>query len=483
MMMYRLTTVLLVILSTLLFAGPQADTIPLTTQSDDALQLFLRGRDLAEKLRGQESIRHYQRAVELDPNFAIAHLNLALVQPTAKDFFESLNRAKELADKVSEGERLWILGVDAGVNGFPMKQREYYLKLVQLYPNDERAHNLLGTHYFAQQEYDKAIAEYSRAIRINPGFSQAYNQLGYAYRFIGNYDESEKSFQAYIELIPDDPNPYDSYAELLMKMGKYEPSIEQYKKALGADPNFVASHIGIATNLNLMGKHSEAREQLKKLQSMARNEGEQRAALFAMAISYVYEAQMEKALEMMEQQYQMGAKINDHAAMAGDLIAMGNIYYEMGQFDKAKSIYEKANQTIQNSGHKKEIKDNAQRNYLYNSARVALMQKDLTTARARAEEFRKAVNAIQNQPQIWLSHEIDGLIALQEKDYEKAIEELKQANVQNPYTHYRLASVYLARGDKENARIFFSNAAEHNTLNSMQHAFIRAKARKMLTSL
>ena len=99
-----------------------------------------------------------------------------------KGFFAFLNEAKAHLDKVSEGERSWILGFEAGVNGNPMQQREHYQKLVELFPNDERAHNILATHYFGIQEYEKAIDEYNKAIEINPNFSPAYNQLGYAHR-------------------------------------------------------------------------------------------------------------------------------------------------------------------------------------------------------------------------------------------------------------------------------------------------------------
>ena len=277
-------------------------------------------RDRFDKLRAQEAEQYFRKAIELDPNFAVAYLNLAFTVSSAKEFFEYLNKASALIDKVSEGEKLWIKGVEAGVNGFPMKQRDYFEMLINKYPNDERTYNLLGGNYFGQQEWVKAIEVYSKATAINPDFSQPYNQLGYAYRFLDNYDEAEKAFKKYIQLIPNDPNPYDSYAELLMKTGKFQESIDQYKKALTFDPNFVPSHIGIATNLNFLGKHDEARVQLKKLQDMARNDGERRAAWFAMTVSYVDEGNMEKALETIEWQLESNKKINDPTAMAGNCL-------------------------------------------------------------------------------------------------------------------------------------------------------------------
>ena len=105
--------------------GPKQDNkIPITTNSKEAKELFLKGRDLAERLRGQDSRQYFEKAVEKDPNFALAYLNLAQVQPTNKGFFEVLNNATALVDKVYQGERWMILGFQAIVNADPVQQRE-----------------------------------------------------------------------------------------------------------------------------------------------------------------------------------------------------------------------------------------------------------------------------------------------------------------------------------------------------------------------
>ena len=223
--------------------------IPVTTASDEARAEFVRGRDLAERLRVTDSISHFQKAVALDPSFALAELSLANSAPTAKEFFEHLDKAVHLADKASDGERFLILATQAGANNDTVKQKELLEQLVAVYPDDERAHFNLGGYYFGQQEYASAIDQYRKATEINADYSTAYNILGYAYRQSGDYGAAEKAFQRYIELIPKDPNPYDSYAELLLKMGRFDDSIAQYRKALEIAPNFVNAHQGIAMDL------------------------------------------------------------------------------------------------------------------------------------------------------------------------------------------------------------------------------------------
>ena len=465
-------------------AAPEEDgKIPITTKSEKAREYYLQGRDLWEKLRFQESIQFFEKAIAEDPDFAMAYLNLSFVVPSAKGFWENLDKAKALVDKVSEGERLWILGLEAGAHAYAMKQRELYKELVEAYPQDERAHNLLGNHYFGQEDYELAIGEYQKATGINPDFSQPYNQLGYAHRFMENFAEAEEAFKKYIELIPGDPNPYDSYAELLMKIGRYDESIEQYQKALEVNPNFPPSHIGIATNLNFKGNYEEARQQLQKLYDMARNDGERRAAHFAISVSYVDQGNWDAALEEQDKAYALAEKINDAAAMGGDLVVMGNILLEAGRTDEAQAKYEKAVEVAEASNLSEQVKDNFRRVYLFNAARAALKKGDIETAKAKADEYRQQVEAVRNPFQIKLSHQVAGMIALEEKEYGKALEELQKASLQNPYNWFRMALAFQGRGDMDKARELCEKAAKWNALNSLNYAFMRHKAEQMLTSM
>jgi tetratricopeptide (TPR) repeat protein len=364
-----------------------------------------------------------------------------------------------------------------------MQQRENYQKLVSAYPNDERALTILGTNYFGQQEWSRAIAEYDKAVKIAPDFSQPYNQLGYAHRFLENYESAEKAFLKYIELIPNDPNPHDSYAELLLRIGRYDESIGHYRKALEMNPNFVASHVGIATNLVLKGEHAAARRQIQALHAMARNDGERRAAHFATTVSYVDEGKVQEALEEQNRQFALAEKINDAANMAGDLVNMGNIYLETGSYDEALIKYQMAVDVVENSDLAEEVKDNTRRGYFFNAARVATKKKDFETAKAHQEKYRKRVEAINNPFQIRLAHQLAGMIALEEQNYDRAIEELQQANQQNPYNFYRIALAYQGMGNNDKAREYCEKAVNFNALNSMNYAFIKNKAVQMLESM
>ena len=276
-------------------------------------------------------------------------------------------------------------------------------------------------------------------------------------------------------MIPDDPNPYDSYAELLMKTGKFEESIVQYKKALELNPNFVPSHIGIACNLNFLGRHTQARQQLDSLFNMARNDGERRAALFAKAVSYVDEGKSDEAIKVLWQAYAIAEKNRDDASMAFDLGTIGNINLEQKKNEEASRMFASSLETINNSSLSDEVKANAQRAYLYNKIRVAIVTNNLETARKNSRLFAENVKKIDNPNQTRLVHELFGRLALKENNYELAVNELKQSNLQNPYNLYRLAWAYEGMKNKAEVENYFKKVKNFNVLNSMQYAFVRQK--------
>src|SRR5580765_6850800 len=149
-------------------ATPDGGKIPITTSSEEAKKEFVQGRDMFERLLANDSLQHFDKAVSLDPSFASAELAWANAAPTAKEFFDHLNKAVSLADKVSEGEKLQILATQAGANGDVVKQKEYLEKLAAAFPHDERSHFVLAGFHFGQQEMGEAVEHYKKATELAP---------------------------------------------------------------------------------------------------------------------------------------------------------------------------------------------------------------------------------------------------------------------------------------------------------------------------
>jgi len=457
---------------------PAGDKIPITTSSEEARQAYLKGRDLNEKLRATDAHKLFAEAVAKDKDFALAHLALAQSSGTAKEFFASLADAVALSAKVTEGERLLILGTEAGARGKPAVQKQMFVKLTKLFPNDERAHNVLGGMYFGQQDYTQAVAEYEKAVKINPQFSAPYNQMGYAYRFMEKYPKAEEAFKKYIQLIPDDPNPYDSYAELLMKTGRFDESIASYQKALSVDPNFIASYVGIGNNQMFMGKGDEARKSFTKLMSVARNDGEKRQALFWMAVSYLHEGATDKALAEVQKEAAIAEASQDLANLSADYNLMGNILLEAGQPDQAWDKFETSLATIDKANVPPEVKEGVVRNRLFDEARVLLAKNDIAGAKAKSKTYATQVAAKKIPFEMRQQHELVGIIAIAEKNYTLAVTELQQANQQDPRVLYHLAIALQGKGDTKKAKEIGDKAGNFNAL-GVNYAYVRKKARDM----
>ncbi len=478
-LVYRSSVLLVIVMvfSGIIGCSGDSGKLPITTSSEDALEYYLKGREYYDKYRVNLARDYLIKAIEADSNFALAYLELSFASSgESNKLFAYLEKAVSLVDNVSEGERLMILGWQASVSRDPQRAGELFRHLVELYPNCEKARSQLGHFYFEQREYELAIGEFSKAIEINDKFAPPYNMLGYSYRYLGDYEKAEQAFQKYIELIPNDPNPYDSYAELKMKMGDYGLSIESYYKALEIDSTFYASHIGIASNLNFLGKHKDARDQIQELYDATGDYSVRIQALNAMVISYVDEGLLDKALDEIYRRFKLAAKADDYYVMSSSLATAAIILFEMGEIDRAEQEYAKAQELVAQSNLSEEIKTDSRRYIPFFAARFALARNDIQEAKVNYEEYSNLAELSNNPSLIWRAHFLAGLIAMAEKDYDKAIGELNQSNLYSPYRIYHLAMAYEGKGDFVKARETYKEAANYNVLNDINYAIVRLKA-------
>ncbi len=455
------------------------DKLPITTKSESAKKYFLQAREMGDKLKGPEAIDLYNKAIQEDPDFALAYVEKSQFDFRGKDFLDDINKAVALKDKVSEGEKLLIDSRLENLNGNSTKEVENLESALALFPNDERLHFDLSQVQFANQNYDKGLPELQKAIDINPQFSPAYNMLGYAYKNMGNFTESEKAFKKYISLVPDDPNPYDSYAELLMKEGKFDESILNYQKALKIDPAFISSRAGIFANYLYQGKFSDARIQVNDFLQNAKTNIQKETAHNMLALSFAYEGKFDQALSELDKEYQIAQNDNDYLNMSNIQIRMGTALYENGQYDKANEKFQAALDDYNKSASTQESKDNFRNRVAYNQNLVALkLQNNSTLAGAKSEN--KVINVLNEKTdaQTKLSHQLKAITAIEQKDPEVALKELKQSNQNDPYVYYLMGRAYQLKGDDQNAKTWFDKAINDNEIPTLNAAFAQFNAKK-----
>ncbi len=463
-------------------SSKESSKIPITTKSEIALEYYKEGLVLSEKLRGQEAVYFYLKALAEDNEFAMSYLMLAQTQTSPKRLFKYLNKAVEFSNNVSAGERYWILGTEAGINGDVALQKKYFKKLIEKYPNDEWGYNILANLMYGLQEYESAIKEYEKAIAINPNFSQPYNMLGYSYRNLGNYKSAEQYFIKYIDLISEDPNPYDSYAELLLKMGKFESSIEYYRKALSIKPDFIPSIIGIATDLNLLDQHQEAMAELNQIEVLSSSNGDRRTMNIAKAVSHVDNNDIPSAIEVLHTNLLDAKKSEDFISLAQDNDNLGYIYLLSVNLKMALKHFEKAMQYYEMSDISQDLKYILRRQLFYNAGFVAYRENDLNTLKKYTEKYTSEALKANNPNQIRQTHELAGLVNLLEEKYQSAIEEFEKSNQHNTIILYLKGTAFEALGDSAKAKEIYKSVANFNALNNMRWSYIRHKAMEKLSN-
>ena len=172
-----------------------------TTSSLDALKAYSAGREQGAKGKNAEAIPFFKHAVEIDPNFALAYLGLAVAYyneaPGLSETPEPYaTKAYELRDRVTERERFRISSLyHLLVTNDLDKEIEVAELSKQTYPGELTALNVLAFAYLRLGEYEKAVEYAKEAVHINPNTAVLYSNLGWGYRAMGRYDEAKATFE------------------------------------------------------------------------------------------------------------------------------------------------------------------------------------------------------------------------------------------------------------------------------------------------
>ena len=178
-----------------------------TTSSLEALKAFTTGNEERNRGRAMESLAFYKRAVELDPNFAVAYARIAVHYANreqveaAKPYVE---KAYELRDRVSERERLYITEKYYTYLTGELEQTIETLETwARLYPDDFVPHNNLAINYKFVGRNEEALKQALEAVRLSPNNVNAHENLVGTFITLGRFDEAEQARQAAQKINPD----------------------------------------------------------------------------------------------------------------------------------------------------------------------------------------------------------------------------------------------------------------------------------------
>jgi tetratricopeptide (TPR) repeat protein/predicted Ser/Thr protein kinase len=169
-----------------------------TTNSLEALKVFSLGLKARREKGVLEGAALFKKAIELDPNFAMAHANLAICEYDLNQIEQSKNeitKAFELRDRVTQREKLHITTFyyDIGT-GELEKATESYKDWIQTYPRDAQAHIDLGVQYTTKGQYELAIPEFREALQLEPDNVIVVANLAATYVSLNRLDEAQQVF-------------------------------------------------------------------------------------------------------------------------------------------------------------------------------------------------------------------------------------------------------------------------------------------------
>ena len=293
-----------------------------STTDAAASEEYLRGRNCMgqfiyhtiDRADLDSAITHFERAIELDPNFALAHSALGSCYVNrvlkaageAKDHEKAesaFNKALALDPKLFEA-RMHMVFIYLS-RGQKKKAREEVMVLREEYPNDVGVHFLRGVVARLDGEYGRALRSYDRMVRLNPAerVVVSYNRAR-IFMYQQRYEEALAELDQGAEMEPDHPLIQTFRARVLYYRGEVDAATRILEQVLERHPKMDGIRPILATCLSAQGKHEQANKQLTEKVKVAAAADHDIA--YWLASAYLLQGRQVLALEWLEKAINLG---------------------------------------------------------------------------------------------------------------------------------------------------------------------------------
>lgn len=211
-----------------------------------AYDLFLRGQQqygYRNRDANRLARKYFERAIELDPEFARATASLALVH--SRDAFDGWTNSPERS-----------LALAA----------EFSDAAAQINPTIPQIHFVAGQVALFREQHANAIAAAERAIEFAPNYADGYALLAWALNYAGRQAEAEKALQVAMRLNPISPaSYYETKGEILYIQGYYAKAIDAFNTSLQINPSHMRARMWLIATLVQLQKPEETQWQVDEL--------------------------------------------------------------------------------------------------------------------------------------------------------------------------------------------------------------------------
>jgi tetratricopeptide (TPR) repeat protein len=282
---------------------------------------------------------------------------------------------------------------------------------------------------------------------------------------------------------PADPDDLVRRGRTLMTLGKHDEAERLYRQALSISPRSFEASRALGILLDLKGQYPEAQTHLQRAISVAPTATVRHQAMSALALSYAFEgklAEVERQYQAVRRQQQLDGDATGAAASAR---AIGRVLLEAGDLVNARKWYELGYREWKPSPSQPASEHMLwELRWRHMQARLASREHRIEDARRLLAEFetimqRRGKVSDDNDTYRWIA----GYVAYYARDYDRAIAELTQGNLMDPFILNLVGMSYEAKGDVANARTYYRRTLESNVHN-LQSAIARPHARAKLAS-
>ncbi|MFC1715982.1 tetratricopeptide repeat protein [Candidatus Poribacteria bacterium] len=225
-----------------------------------------------------KAIRAYDKAVQLDPNFARAYYRrgyfrlhykigdagVLMYQPPVA--VEDFKKAIELDPKLADAH--FSLGTAYHQMDMPEEATAEFAKTVELDPDNVQAHVYLAQDYAAAGENEKVIQHLTKAAELEDSNAEILKTLGamqLQYGGDSGIKAAQKALEKAVELKPDDAEISMNYGYTLYLDRLFNEAIEKLKKAIEIQSNYPEAHYNLALSYKAVRKYDLARQHWEKV--------------------------------------------------------------------------------------------------------------------------------------------------------------------------------------------------------------------------
>ncbi|QQS46983.1 MAG: tetratricopeptide repeat protein [Acidobacteriota bacterium] len=268
------------------------------TNNLDAYRYYSLALEQAQMFQFHESIALLEKALALDPEFALAHARIGYVYAVrmgqgekAKSYLE-----KALAGRLSEKDRLFVAAWQASAARNPERAIEIYRDINSRYPMETEGWQRLSWLLQTQNRNEEALEVIRQGLVTDPEWKDLYNSLGTVCMRLGRNEEALAAFQRYIQLAPNDPNAWDSLGLFHQWVGEFEQAEASYNRALALNPESGVAIIHLGHLRFQQGRYRAAAEQYRRLIRIARDDSGRARGFHCLAWLHRKQGQLAQAV-------------------------------------------------------------------------------------------------------------------------------------------------------------------------------------------